>query len=135
LQAALHREAAYLIDQDVVDVAAADAAVSWGPGLRWGVMGPHLLLHLGGGARGIQRFMDGVPVPMATWWKQLGNPELSSKLRQTIIDGTLQEAADRPLEQLARERDDVLLGLIRLRRKVANAPGHPARNLRSRKRP
>jgi 3-hydroxyacyl-CoA dehydrogenase len=135
LQAALYRELAYLIDQDVVDVAAADAAVSWGPGLRWGVMGPNLLLHLGGGAGGIQRFMDGVPVPMATWWKQLGNPELSSKLRQTIIDGTLQEAADRPLEQLARERDDVLLELIRLRRKVANAPGHPARNPRSRKRP
>jgi 3-hydroxyacyl-CoA dehydrogenase len=135
LQAALYRELAYLIDEDVVDVAAADAAVCWGPGLRWGVMGPNLLLHLGGGACGIHRFMDGVPVPMATWWKQLGNPELSSKLRQTIIDGTLQEARDRPLEQLARERDDVLLGLIRLRRKVANAPGRPARNLRSRKRP
>jgi 3-hydroxyacyl-CoA dehydrogenase len=135
LQAALYRELAYLIDQDVVDVAAADAAVSWGPGLRWGVMGPHLLLHLGGGACGIRRFMEGVPVPMTAWWNQLGDPELSSKLRQTIIDGTLQEAADRPFEQLARERDDVLLGLIRLRRKVANAPGRPARNLRSRKRP
>jgi carnitine 3-dehydrogenase len=135
LQAALYREVAYLIEQDVLDVAAADAAVCWGPGLRWGVMGPSLLLHLGGGACGIHRFMDGVPVPMATWWKQLGNPELSSKLRQTIIDGTLQEAADRPLEQLARERDDVLLGLIRLRRKAANAPGHPARNPPSRKQP
>jgi 3-hydroxyacyl-CoA dehydrogenase len=135
LQAALYRELAYLIDEDVVDVTAADAAVCWGPGLRWGVMGPNLLLHLGGGACGIHRFMDGVPVPMATWWKQLGNPELSSKLRQTIIDGTLQQAADRSLAQLARERDDVLLGLIRLRRKVADAPGHPARNLRSRKQP
>jgi carnitine 3-dehydrogenase len=133
LQAALYRELAYLIDEDVVDVAAADAVVSWGPGLRWGVMGPNLLLHLGGGARGIQRFMDGAPVPIATWWKQLGNPELSSKLRQTIIDGTLREAADRPLEQLTRERDDVLLGLIRLREKVANAPARPARSLRSSK--
>ena len=96
-------------------------------------MGPNLLLHLGGGACGIHRFMDGVPVPMATWWKQLGNPELSSKLRQTIIDGTLQQAADRPLEQLARERDDVLLGLIRLRSKFAEAPASPARPVRSRK--
>jgi 3-hydroxyacyl-CoA dehydrogenase len=133
LQAALYREVAYLIEQDVLDVAAADAAVCWGPGLRWGVMGPNLLLHLGGGACGIHRFMDGVPVPMATWWKQLGNPELSSKLRQTIIDGTLQQAADRSLAQLARERDDVLLGLIRLRRKVAEAPASPARPVRSRK--
>jgi len=72
--------------------------------------------------------MEGVPAAMAGWWKQLGNPELSAKLRQTIIDGTLQEGADRPLEQLARERDDVVLGLIRLRRKFANAPERPASN-------
>src|SRR5690349_884838 len=31
LQAALYREVAYLIDQDVLDVAAADTAVCWGP--------------------------------------------------------------------------------------------------------
>ena len=33
------RELAYLIDQDVVGVADADAAVCMGPGLRWALMG------------------------------------------------------------------------------------------------
>src|SRR6202162_680271 len=36
LQAALYREVVYLIEQGVLDVADSDAAVCWGPGLRWG---------------------------------------------------------------------------------------------------
>src|SRR6202140_2563282 len=35
LQAALYREVVYLIEQGVLDVADSDAAVCWGPGLRW----------------------------------------------------------------------------------------------------
>src|SRR6185503_16537781 len=38
LQAALYREMLYLIEQGVLSVADADNAVSYGPGLRWGVM-------------------------------------------------------------------------------------------------
>ena len=49
LQAALYREILYLIEQGVLSVEDADDAVSWGPGLRWGVMGPSLLWHIGGG--------------------------------------------------------------------------------------
>jgi hypothetical protein len=36
VQAALYREVVYLMDQSVLDIAAADDAVSWCPGLRWG---------------------------------------------------------------------------------------------------
>src|SRR5262249_21137699 len=43
LQAALWREVVHLVADGVVSVADADAAVCWGPGLRWGVMGPTLL--------------------------------------------------------------------------------------------
>src|SRR5258708_4366923 len=38
LQAAIYREVVNLINLGVVDVADADTAVCWGPGLRWGVM-------------------------------------------------------------------------------------------------
>src|SRR5258705_680886 len=58
LQAALYREVAYLIEQDVLSVADADEAVSWGPGLRWGVMGPGLKWHIGGGEGGIHQCMQ-----------------------------------------------------------------------------
>jgi len=121
LQAALYREIAYLIGQGVLDVADADAAVCWGPGLRWGVMGPNLLFHLGGGQSGIHHFMEHLAGPMATWWKDLGNPELTLELKQSIIDGVLREAGDRSVEKLAQERDQVLLGLLRLRAKFSKA--------------
>src|SRR6476620_1293745 len=54
LQAAIYREVVNLINLGVVDVADADTAVCWGPGLRWGVMGPTMLFHLGGDQGGIQ---------------------------------------------------------------------------------
>src|SRR6201997_5509014 len=73
IQGALYREVVYLIEQGVLDVADADAAVCWGPGLRWGVMGPNLLFHLGGGPGGIQHFMDHLSGPLASWWKDLGS--------------------------------------------------------------
>ena len=50
LQAALYREMLYLIEQGVLSVEDTDAAVCYGPGLRWGVMGQSLQWHLGGGA-------------------------------------------------------------------------------------
>jgi 3-hydroxyacyl-CoA dehydrogenase len=39
LEAALHREIAWLIREGVLDEADADTAVCWGPGLSWGAMG------------------------------------------------------------------------------------------------
>src|SRR6516225_6012144 len=39
LQAALAREVYYLVAEGVVSAADVDTALSWGPGLRWGVMG------------------------------------------------------------------------------------------------
>jgi len=122
LQAALYREVVNLIHLGVLDVTDADTAVCWGPGMRWGVMGPNLLFHLGGGAGGIKHFMDHLSGPLATWWKDLGSfTEWPEGSKETIIDGVLQEADGRTLEQLAETRDDVLLGLRQLREKYAEA--------------
>jgi len=116
LQAALYREVAYLIEQDVLDVAAADDAVSWGPGLRWGVMGPNLLWHLGGGEGGIRHFMDHLMGPMAeVMWPTLGHPQMTPELEQKIIDGVLQEADGRSIDELAAQRDAMLLALQAVR--------------------
>ena len=120
LQAALYREVVYLIEQGVLDVADADIAVCWGPGLRWGVMGPSLLWHLGGGEGGIRHFMEHLMEPMMGMWKVLGHPEMTPQLKQTIIEGVLKEAADRSVDELEKERDEMLLGLLSVRAKSAN---------------
>ncbi len=115
LQAALYREVMHLIQQGVLSVADADGAVSWGPGLRWGVMGPSLQWHLGGGPGGIEHFMEHLMDPLAGMIKTLGTPEITPDLKRTIVEGVLQEAGPRSVEQLAQEENELLVGLLRLR--------------------
>ncbi|HZN83885.1 MAG TPA: 3-hydroxyacyl-CoA dehydrogenase NAD-binding domain-containing protein [Mycobacterium sp.] len=117
IQSALYREVVYLIGQGVLDVADADDAVSWGPGLRWGVMGPNLLWHLGGGQGGIQHFMDTLMPRMAAGWPGHGNPDLTPELQQQIVKGVLEEADGQSLDELAAQRDQMLFDLIATRAK------------------
>src|SRR5271169_1610185 len=122
LQAALYREVVYLIEQGVLNVADSDVAVCWGPGLRWGLMGPNLLFHLGGGQGGIRHFMGQFTGPLATWWKDLGKiTEFSPEAKQIIVDGVLKEANGRPIDELGRERDTMLLELLATRAKGQTA--------------
>src|SRR5580765_4165563 len=114
-QAALYREMLYLIEQGVLSVEDTDAAVCYGPGLRWGVMGQSLQWHLGGGAGGIKHFMDHLMDPLQGMMKALGTPSITPQLKQTVIDGVMREAAGRPVEQLAQEENQMLIGLLKLR--------------------
>src|SRR5579862_8509631 len=125
LQAAIYREVVNLIHLGVVDVADADTAVCWGPGLRWGIMGPSMLFHLGGGQGGIQHFMEHLSGPVATWWKDLGSfSDWPDGSKQTIVDGVLKDANGRSIDQLAETRDELLLELVKLRLQQAEAAVH-----------
>ena len=115
LQAALYREILYLIDQGVLSAADADDAVSWGPGLRWGVMGPSLLWHIGGGAGGIQHFMEHLMGPLEAMMQDLGTPQITPELKQKVVEGVQQEARGRSVDQIAQEENERLLGLLHLR--------------------
>jgi 3-hydroxyacyl-CoA dehydrogenase len=115
LQAALWREAVHLVDTGVLSVADADAAVAWGPGLRWALMGPHLVFHLGGGAGGMEHFLAHLAGPFSRWWEDLGQPVLTPELRAKLIEGVKQEAGDRSIAELERQRDEALLALLELR--------------------
>jgi carnitine 3-dehydrogenase len=126
LQAAVYREISYLISQGVLSVADADDAVSWGPGLRWGVMGPSLQWHLGGGAGGIKHFMEHLMGPLEGMWKTLGNPEVTPALKQTITEGVLGMAGNRSVEQLADEENRELIELIRIRTKPSSGASSAA---------
>src|SRR5438034_6978039 len=121
LQAALAREVYYLVAEGVVSAADVDKALSWGPGLRWGIMGNVLLNHLGGGPGGIEHFFQQFTGPMTAWWKTLGSPVLTPEVQKKLIDSVHAEAGSRTIEQLEAERDEVLLGLIELRNKVAKS--------------
>jgi len=117
LQAALAREVYYLVAEGVVSAADVDTALCWGPGLRWGVMGNMMLNHLGGGPGGIEQFFQQFSGPLTAWWKTLGAPVLTPDVQKKLIDSVHAEAGSRSIEELARERDELLIGLVQLRTK------------------
>jgi 3-hydroxyacyl-CoA dehydrogenase len=122
LQAALAREVYYLVAEGVVSAADVDTALSWGPGLRWGIMGNMMLNHLGGGPGGIEHFFAQFSGPMTAWWKTLGSPVLTPEVQKKLIDSVHAEVGSRTVDELEAERDEMLLGLIELRTKIENAP-------------
>jgi len=121
LQAALAREVYYLVAEGVVSAADVDTALSWGPGLRWGAMGNLMLNHLGGGPGGIEHFFQQFTGPMTAWWKTLGSPLLTPEVQEKLINSVHAEVGSRTIEELEAERDEVLLGLIELRRQAGKA--------------
>ena len=121
LQAALAREVYHLVAEDVVSVADVDKALCWGPGLRWGIMGQVLLNHLGGGQGGIEHFFEQFTGPMTAWWKVLGSPELTPAVQGKLAAGLHEEVGSHSIAELEAQRDEVLLGLLELRKKVDNA--------------
>jgi 3-hydroxyacyl-CoA dehydrogenase len=121
LQAALAREVYYLVSEGVVSAGDVDTALCWGPGLRWGIMGNMMLNHLGGGPGGIEHFFHQFAGPMTAWWKTLGSPVLTPDVQKKLIDSVHAEVGSRSVEDLATERDEVLLGLIELRNKTSKS--------------
>ena len=121
LQAALYKEILSLIEQGVLDVVDADIAVSYGPGVRWGVMGQSLQWHLGGGAGGIHHYMEHLMPGLQGLMEDLKMPDITPALKQTVIDGVLKEARGHSVEQLANEENEVMLGLLTLRAKAGKS--------------
>ncbi|MBU9563746.1 3-hydroxyacyl-CoA dehydrogenase [Burkholderia multivorans] len=116
LAAALFREVYHLVGEGVVSVADADKAVAWGPGLRWALMGQCLTYHLGGGAGGIAHFLEHLSGPMTSWWNDLGTPSFDPGVDRKLIDGLRTIQGERSMQDLAAERDRLLVELIDARR-------------------
>ena len=112
LQAALWREAVHAVATGVASVEDVDAAIAYGPGLRWAIMGPNLIFHLAGGEGGMRHFLEHLGDVNEAWWKTLGTPSLTPEVRVALIEGVDEEAAGRSIPDLARERDRLLVALL-----------------------
>jgi carnitine 3-dehydrogenase len=116
LQAALWQEAFHLVSSGVASVADVDAAIAHGPGLRWSLLGPFLNLHLSGGPGGIGGLFD-KPLWQATegMWRDLGSLSVSPDLGMRVVAGIMEEIAARDPVELVRQRDDILVKLLKLK--------------------
>lgn len=115
LASALWREAVNIVDQGIADVSAVDAALVHGPGLRWSVVGAHMAYHLGGGAGGIEHYLEHLGPSQERRWASLGTPVLTPELCRRIVDGVIEEAAGRSLAELQAERDAGLMRALAAR--------------------
>jgi carnitine 3-dehydrogenase len=113
MSAALWREAIEIVRSGVATVDDVDKAVRFGPGLRWAVMGPHLIYHLGGGPGGIRSHIshltdtkEGMLRDLATW------TTFPADTADVLAAGVEAEAAGRSLAVLEAERDEALAALV-----------------------
>jgi 3-hydroxyacyl-CoA dehydrogenase len=112
IQAAVFREVLHLLSEDVASIGDLDSAMSNGPGLRWALMGPFQLYHLGGGRGGMEAFLKQFTGTFETMWKDLGAPALTEDLQRRIIQDVAQEVSGRSIEELAAERDARLIAVL-----------------------
>ncbi len=113
LQAALWREAISLVAEGVASVEDVDKAVTAGPGLRWSVMGPHMLFSLGSGGGGIGTFCERFGPSFKTWWQTMGSPELTPEVIAMLEKGIAEEEQGRDFKSLSEERDRKLIAAQR----------------------
>lgn len=122
LQAALWREAFYLVDQGIASVSDVDTAIAHGPGLRWALLGPFLNLHLSGGSGGIGHVIDHLGPPIQTWWHDLGDLSFTPQVRAQAVAGVEEELSGHTLSALQDERDEVLIRLLSLKAQAPELP-------------
>ena len=77
LMEALWREALWLVNDDVATTEEIDAAVVYGCGLRWSLMGTFLTFHLAGGEGGMRHMLHQFGPALKLPWTRLVAPELT----------------------------------------------------------
>ncbi|WP_111414388.1 L-carnitine dehydrogenase [Billgrantia lactosivorans] len=114
LMEALWREALHLVNDGVATTEEVDAAVVYGCGLRWSLMGTFLTFHLAGGEAGMRYMLEQFGPALKLPWTKLEAPELSDELIDKVVEGCEYQAAGRPVSELDRRRDDFLVELLGL---------------------
>ena len=118
LQAALWKEAIHLVATGVASVEDVDKAVWAGPGLRWAAMGPHMLFNLGAGEGGMEEFCRRYTDSFERWWDDLGDVQLDAATIAKLVTGVQHEAGDKPLAELAGERDALIVNMLNTSRAI-----------------
>ena len=109
---AVWREALHLVNDGVATADQIDAAIAFGPGLRWSVMGTFLLYRLAGGEAGMSHFLEQFGPTLELPWTHLEGPELTGELIARVAEQSDSQAAGRSIRELTRLRDDCLVSVM-----------------------
>lgn len=125
IQMALYREVCDLVMRGVCTIEDADKAVTFGPGLRWGIMGPSLVFQLGGGEHGISGLLKHLGPSVNMWLNDMADfKEFPSEFSVIAQNGVNEEIKNRNKEignddkSLAEYRDKMLIEMLKLHKKL-----------------
>ena len=114
LTAALYREAIDLAINDVASVEDIDKTIWAGPGLRYALMGPLLIYHLGGGEGGTRYFIDHLGTALTQWWEDMNTWTKIPEGAADILEKGVEEAMkNKSISDMCAWRDKKLVELIR----------------------
>ena len=113
LTAALYREAIDLAINDVASVEDIDKTIWAGPGLRYALMGPLLIYHLGGGEGGTRYFIDHLGTALTQWWEDMNTWTTVPEGAVEVLEKGVQEAMKgKSISDMCAWRDRKLVELI-----------------------
>jgi carnitine 3-dehydrogenase len=121
---ALWREALWLVNDGVATVEEVDDAIRYGAGLRWAFMGTFLTYRIAGGDEGMRHFLRQFGPALEWPWTHLTEvPELTEELVETIAAQSDAQARGKPVRELERQRDRVLVRLLQALRAEGSGAG------------
>jgi carnitine 3-dehydrogenase len=115
LQFAVLREAIHCLNEQVASAEDIDAAMRWGLGLRWALMGPLMTFNLAGGAGGIEQIVTRFKSDVEGWWESLGEPRLTDEVCERLFEGVRELRHGRSNQDWGRWRDSELVELLKFR--------------------
>ncbi|TDQ40869.1 3-hydroxyacyl-CoA dehydrogenase NAD-binding domain-containing protein [Aureibacillus halotolerans] len=114
LMEAIWREGLHIVNDGVATTEEVDAAIIYGPGLRWALMGPFMTLHMGGGKQGMRHLLSQFGPALKLPWTKLEAPELTDELANKVIEGCEAQTGAIEMEKLEERRDEFLIELQQL---------------------
>ncbi len=122
LQVALWQEAISLVQRGIASVEAVDAAISYGPGLRWALLGPFLNLHASGGPGGVTHVLQHLGAAQREWARDLGTYPETEDYIESIAKGVDAELQSYDFPEMLRQRDQLLIQLLGAKRNLSQIP-------------
>ena len=115
LQAAVWREAIDMVIRGVGTVEDIDRALYAGPGIRWALMGQHLIFHLGGGKGGIEHFIEHIGEKKRQLWEDMASwTTIPDKAKKVLSKGIEQETRGKTIPEIEQWRDEKLISLLQV---------------------
>lgn len=125
IQMAVYREVCSLVMNGVCTIEDADKAVTYGPGLRWAIMGPSLIFELGGGQGHIDGLMKHLNSSISLWLHDMADfKDFPDEFPDIARKGVEEAMKNRPAEignddqSLTEYRDKMLIELLKLHNKL-----------------